>query len=47
MIRFPVIQHARQFVNLLMQAAAERHVHFLKAPADAEHWNACRNGRTQ
>ncbi|MNY79290.1 hypothetical protein D3C86_2198600 [compost metagenome] len=45
-VRFAVIEHARQFVDLLVQAATKRHVHFLKAPADAEHRHARCNGRT-
>jgi hypothetical protein len=42
-----VIEHARQLMHLLVQAAAERHVHFLEAPANAEHRNARRDGCTQ
>ncbi|MNG23539.1 hypothetical protein D3C84_1081570 [compost metagenome] len=46
-VRFAMIEHARQFMHLLVQAAAKRHVHFLEATADAEYRNARRNGCTQ
>ena len=44
-VGFTVIEHARQLMHLLMQAAAERHVHFLEATANAQHWNTGRHGR--
>ncbi|MNT63075.1 hypothetical protein D3C72_2008540 [compost metagenome] len=43
-IGLTVIEEAGKFMDFLMQAATERHVHFLEAAADAEHRNAGSDG---
>ena len=42
-----MIHVARQRLHALMQAAAQSHVQFLKATADAEHRHASGNRRLQ
>ena len=39
-----VIEHVRHVMDLLMQAAAHRHVHFLEAAADGQHRHALGDG---
>lgn len=42
-----VIHEGTGLVHLLVQAAAKGHVHFLEAPADAQHRHARRHGGAQ
>jgi hypothetical protein len=46
-LRFAVVQVARQFLHPLVQAAAKGHVQFLEATANAEHRHTGGNRRLQ